>query len=113
VTQKNKEENEKKKERKARPVVQTYTPSYLGGRQSWFEATPGKVSEIPSQAMAGQSGMCLSSQLSLPDGKHKQEALGQAGPEIKQKPYLKNNQPPKGLIEWLKWYSTCLASMRS
>jgi hypothetical protein len=28
------------------------------------------------------------------------------------RPYLKNTQHRKGLAEWLKWYSACLASVR-
>jgi hypothetical protein len=28
------------------------------------------------------------------------------------RPYLKNTQHKKELAEWLKWYSTCLASVK-
>jgi hypothetical protein len=45
-----------------------------------------------------------------------QEALRSGGPRSEAslgkqfaRPYLKNTQYKKGLVEWLKWYSTCLA----
>jgi hypothetical protein len=33
-------------------------------------------------------------------------------PRQKARPYLKNAQHKKRLLEWLKWYSACLVSPR-
>jgi hypothetical protein len=78
--------------------VQWFKPIIL---TTWeVENQKTEVSETPSQPVAGPGDQCLSFQLCR-QGSTNRTAV-QTCEGIKARPYLKNNQHKKGLVEWLK-----------